>query len=139
MREWKVGQIWRSGSGFLNQVVDVSPEGIARVQMIDPFVPRAHTQKAVPENWVLLESQEVDDLTLKGSAWRVAAQFYWNKECTTRGLAFVVSDDGGETVVAWRDNVHAALDYLAMQNRGGVNTYAVVVIPSSRPQTSLET
>lgn len=130
--EWKVGQIWKSSPGFFNLVVEVSQEGIAKIQMIDPFVPRALTQKDVPENWVLLCSNEVDDLSLRGSTWKVAAQFYWHKEFSTRGLAFVVSNDGGETVVAWRENVHAALDYQALQNRGGLNTYAVVVVPNVR-------
>ena len=46
---------------------------------------------------------------------------------TIPGIGFAVSNDGGKTCVAYRDNVHAALDYLKLQNVNGGN-YAVVVV-----------
>lgn len=44
------------------------------------------------------------------------------------GVVFAVSNDGGKTGVAWRDNVFDAFKYLDMQNVNGVNNYAVVAL-----------
>jgi len=46
---------------------------------------------------------------------------------TVHGVIFVVSNDGGKTGVAWRDNVFDAFKYLDLQNVNGGN-YAVVAV-----------
>lgn len=43
-------------------------------------------------------------------------------------VIFTVSNDGGKTGVAWRDDVHEALDYLDLQNAGGMTDYCVVAV-----------
>ena len=43
------------------------------------------------------------------------------------GVIFAVSNDGGKTGVAWRNNVFEALEYLELQNKNG-GDYAVVVV-----------
>ena len=43
------------------------------------------------------------------------------------GIIFAVSNDGGKTGVAWRENVHDALAYLDLQNVGG-RGYCVVAV-----------
>jgi hypothetical protein len=47
------------------------------------------------------------------------------------GIRFAVSNDGGKTGVAWRRNVHQALDYLDKQNASG-GDYAVVAVRSQQ-------
>ena len=54
------------------------------------------------------------------------------------GIGFAVSNDGGKTCVAWRDDVFDALDYLALQNRNGVDDYAVVALQRSEVQAAIE-
>lgn len=44
------------------------------------------------------------------------------------GIIFGVSNDGGKTAVAWRKSVFDAFDYLSLQNRGGITSYAVVAV-----------
>ncbi len=44
------------------------------------------------------------------------------------GIGFAVSNDGGKTGVAWRENVFDALDYQRLQNSAGAE-YAVVAVP----------
>ncbi len=46
---------------------------------------------------------------------------------TISGIVFGVSNDGGKTGVAWRDNVFDAFKYLDLQNVNGGN-YAVVAV-----------
>jgi hypothetical protein len=54
------------------------------------------------------------------------------------GIIFAVSNDGGKTGVAWRENVHDAMAYLDLQNVGG-RGYCVVAVrkaqnaPDQRP------
>ena len=43
------------------------------------------------------------------------------------GVLFAVSNDGGKTGVAWREDVHEAFAYLDLQNVNGGN-YAVVAV-----------
>lgn len=51
-----------------------------------------------------------------------------SKEGTIAGVIFAVSNDGGKTGVAWRENVFDAFKYLDIQNVNGVNDYAVVAV-----------
>jgi len=48
------------------------------------------------------------------------------------GVMFAVSNDGGKTGVAWRENVFDALAYLALQNVNG-GDYAVVAVRKTAP------
>lgn len=43
------------------------------------------------------------------------------------GVIFAVSNDGGKTGVAWRENIHEAFAYLDLQNVNG-RDYAVVAV-----------
>lgn len=43
-------------------------------------------------------------------------------------VIFAVSNDGGKTGVAWREDVHAALAYLDLQNACGPTDYCVVAV-----------
>lgn len=49
------------------------------------------------------------------------------------GIIFAVSNDGGKTGVAWRENVFDALAYLDLQNKGG-GGYSVVAV--RKPQNN---
>jgi hypothetical protein len=46
-------------------------------------------------------------------------------------VVFAVSNDGGKTGVAWREDVHDALSYLDLQNAGGITDYCVVAVRKS--------
>lgn len=48
------------------------------------------------------------------------------------GVVFAVSNDGGKTGVAWRENIFDAFAYLDLQNKGG-GDYAVVAV-RKKPQ-----
>jgi hypothetical protein len=48
-------------------------------------------------------------------------------------VVYAVSNDGGKTGVAWREDVNAALDYLDLQNAGGPSGYSVVAIRRPAP------
>jgi hypothetical protein len=51
------------------------------------------------------------------------------------GVIFAVSNDGGKTAVAWRENIDDAFAYLDIQNRNGVNCYSVVAVRKANPKT----
>jgi hypothetical protein len=52
-------------------------------------------------------------------------------DTTACSVIFAVSNDGGKTGVAWRDDVHEALAYLDLQNAGGRTDYCVVAVRKS--------
>jgi hypothetical protein len=51
-------------------------------------------------------------------------------------VIYCVSNDGGKTGVAWRENVLDALAYLDLQNAGGMTDYCVVAVRKSILKTS---
>ena len=50
------------------------------------------------------------------------------------GVIFAVSNDGGKTCVAWREDVHEALEYMTMQN-GGTGGYSVIAGKAMKRRT----
>jgi len=53
-------------------------------------------------------------------------------------VIFAVSNDGGKTGVAWREDVHEALAYLDLQNAGGSTDYCVVAVRKSLQNATVE-
>ena len=53
-------------------------------------------------------------------------------------MIFAVSNDGGKTGVAWREDVHEALAYLDLQNAGGMTDYYVVAVRKSPQNATIQ-
>ena len=54
VRKWKSGQIWKDRHGFQHEVIRIRKDGIALIQMINPYVSVTHTQGPIPSDWQLL-------------------------------------------------------------------------------------
>ncbi len=69
---------------------------------------------------------------------KIAAILDEKEDAAGNGIIFAVSNDGGKTGVAWREDVNEALAYLDLQNVNGGN-YAVVVVRKADKKEPNET
>lgn len=60
MSEWQQGQLWETNYRQVMQVVSVRDDGMAFIRMIHPIVGRAHSQKPIPSDWLLIEDWRLE-------------------------------------------------------------------------------